>query len=67
MTDSLFFVQDALLQVMHRVSSHLGYPTSGSAGGKTLNEFPKGRDYMQNTGSCTKQLVTATVPFPVLS
>lgn len=46
MTKSLVSMQDALLQTVYRVSSHLGYPTSGSEGEKALNEFPKGRVYI---------------------
>lgn len=51
MTNSFVFMQDAPLQIVYRVGSHLGYPTSGSEGGKALNELPKGRVHM---------LVTAT-------
>lgn len=46
MTNSFVFMQDALLQIVYRVGSHLGYPTSGSEGGKALNELPKGRVHM---------------------
>lgn len=46
MTNSFVFIQDALLQIVYRVSSHPGYPISGSEGGEALNELPKGRVYM---------------------
>lgn len=36
-------MQNVLLEMVYRVSSRLGYLTSGSKGEKTLNEFPKGR------------------------
>lgn len=62
-------MQAALLQIVYRVSSQLSYPTSGSEGGKNPKWISQRRSlYAGNdAGSCTKQLIIATVHFSVLS
>lgn len=39
-------MQDALLQIVYRVTSHLSYPTAGPEEENAPNKFPEGRVYM---------------------
>ena len=46
MTNRFVLMQDALLQIVYGVSSHLSYLTAGSEEENALNKFPEGRVYM---------------------